>query len=191
MTKCLLKARHAVNLPLHHLSLENMTLKQKQKIKNFIVDSNNQLNAIFSAFDPLNDELSPDHRLIDIFSDCILFNKVQYKNNTNIIFHLCNLNTITLRALSNIKSAIIVTNASVKSNNITTSVTHIYSCNNSSRKTIYYTINIMSIEAKLFVLRYGINQALQIPEVSCIIVIKNPIYTVPKIFDPLNLPYQI
>jgi len=49
----------------------------------------------------------------------------------------------------------------------------------------------MSIEAKLFVLRYGINQALQIPEVSCIIVIKNPIYTVPKIFDPLNLPYQI
>jgi len=168
-----------------------MTLKQKQKIKNFIVDSNNQLNAIFSAFDPLNDELSPDHRLIDIFSDCILFNKVQYKNNTNIIFHLCNLNTITLRALSNIKSAIIVTNASVKSNNITTSVTHIYSCNNSSRKTIYYTINIMSIEAKLFVLRYGINQALQIPEVSCIIVIKNPIYTVPKIFDPLNLPYQI
>jgi len=168
-----------------------MTLKQKQKIKNFIVDSNNQLNAIFSAFDPLNDELSPDHRLIDIFSDCILFHKVQYKNNTNIIFHLCNLNTITLRALSNIKSAIIVTNASVKSNNITTSVTHIYSCNNSSRKTIYYTINIMSIEAKLFVLRYGINQALQIPEVSCIIVIKNPIYTVPKIFDPLNLPYQI
>ena len=196
MTKYLLKARHAVNLPLHHLSLENMTLKQKQKIKSFIVDSNNQLNAIFPAFDPLNDELSPGHRLINIFSDCILFHKVQYKNNTNITntnitFHLCNLNAITLKASSNIKSAIIVTNASVKSNNITTSVTHIYSCNNSSRKTIYYTINIMSIEAKLFVLKYGINQALQIPKVSCIIVIKNSIYTAQKIFDPLNLPYQI
>jgi len=76
MTKYLLKARHAVNLPLYHLSLENITLKQKQKIKSFIVDSNNQLNAIFPAFDPLNDELSPGHRLIDIFSDCILFHKV-------------------------------------------------------------------------------------------------------------------
>ena len=191
MPSCPLKARHVVNLPLHYLFLENITLKQKQKIKTFIVNSNNQLNAIFSAFDPLNDKLSPGHRLIDIFLDYILFHKVQYKKNTNIIFHLCNLNLITLKALSNIKLAILVTNASIKSNNITTSVTHIYSCNNSSRKTIYYTINIMSIEVKLFVLRYRINQALQIPEVSCIIVIKNPIYTVQKIFDPLNLPYQI
>ena len=191
MPSCPLKARHVVNLPLHYLFLENITLKQKQKIKTFIVNSNNQLNAIFSAFDPLNNKLSPGHRLIDIFLDYILFHKVQYKKNTNIIFHLCNLNLITLKASSNIKLAILVTNASIKSNNITTSVTHIYSCNNSSRKTIYYTINIMSIEVKLFVLRYRINQALQIPEVSCIIVIKNPIYTVQKIFDPLNLPYQI
>jgi len=53
-----------------------MTLKQKQKIKSFIVNSNNQLNAIFPIFDSLNDELSPGHRLIDIFSDCILFHKV-------------------------------------------------------------------------------------------------------------------
>ena len=191
MPSCPLKARHVVNLPLHYLFLENITLKQKQKIKTFIVNSNNQLNAIFSAFDPLNDKLSPGHRLIDIFLDYILFHKVQYKKNTNIIFHLCNLNLITLKALSNIKLAILVTNASIKSNNITTSVTHIYSCNNSNRKTIYYTINIMSIEAKLFVLKYGINQALLIPKVSCIIVIKNSIYTAQKIFDPLNLPYQI
>jgi len=48
----------------------------------------------------------------------------------------------------------------------------------------------MSTEAKLFVIRCGINQATISDNISNIIVITDSIHAAKKIFDPLSHPFQ-
>ena len=43
-------------------------------------------------------------------------------------------------------------------------------------KTIYYTINVISMEAELFAIRCRINQVVQILDISHIMIITNSIY---------------
>ena len=69
----LLERRYTNNSSLHCLSLENMTDKQRLKIKSSIVDVNNYLNRISSSFNSLNSEFSPGFRLINNFSSCFYF----------------------------------------------------------------------------------------------------------------------
>jgi len=49
----------------------------------------------------------------------------------------------------------------------------------------------MSTEAKLFAIRYGINQAIYLPNVKYIFVITDSIHTTKIIFDSLSHSYQI
>ena len=55
--KSLLENRHANNSYPHYLSLENMTSKQRLKIKSSVVNTNNYLNGIFSLFNSLDNEI--------------------------------------------------------------------------------------------------------------------------------------
>ena len=50
----IIEKRYAKIFFSHYLFLENITTKQQQKIKSFIVNVNNYLNRIFSSFDFLN-----------------------------------------------------------------------------------------------------------------------------------------
>ena len=68
-------------------------------------------------------------------------------------------------------------------------VAHVYLYNSLVRKTIHYIINIISTEAELFTIRYGINQTIQISEISYIIVITDAIHIVQKIFNLLIYLY--
>jgi len=54
---------------------------------------------------------------------------------------------------------------------------------------IHYAVNIIFTEAKLFAIRYGINQAIQIPGISYIILITDVIHAAYQIFDSLIHPY--
>jgi len=63
------------------------------------------------------------------------------------------------------------------------SIAHIYFYSNIVKKTLHYTINVTLTEAELFVIRCGINQTIQVLDVSHIIVITNVIYTAQHIFD--------
>ena len=58
-------------------------------------------------------------------------------------------------------------------------------------KTIHHTINITLTEAELFAIKCGINQAVQIPEASHIIVITDTIYLAKDIFNSTTHSYQI
>jgi len=49
----------------------------------------------------------------------------------------------------------------------------------------------MSIEAKLFAIRCGINQATQLQELNKIIIITNSIHSTKKIFDYLPHSHQV
>ena len=59
------------------------------------------------------------------------------------------------------------------------------------KKIIYHIINVILTKAKLFAIRYEINQAIQIPKATYIIVVTNVIYIVQHIFDFTVYPYQL
>jgi len=89
----------------------------------------------------------------------ISFYQANCKDKESKAAHLCNLNDIFSNKLLDPKSVIIVSDASIR-NNVATSISHIHSHINNIKKTIHHTVNIISTEAKLFAIRYEINQAI-------------------------------
>ena len=81
-------------------------------------------------------------------------------------------------------------NTSIK-NNITMLITHICCDHSIVAKTIHHAVNITMIEAELFTIRCGINQAIHVTNMLCIIVITDAIYLAKKIFDLLTHSYQV
>jgi len=83
---------------------------------------------------------------------------------------------------------LIVLDASVK-NNVATSISYICRGQEMILKTVHHTMNIASLEAELFTIRYGINYATQLQDISCIVIITDAIPAARKIFD-LNIHPQ-
>ena len=131
----------------------------------------------------------PGSRLIDIFSRYFLFHWASYKNKESKASYIYELNNAILNISSNSNSVIVASDASIR-NNVATSITHIHLYSNLIRKTIHHTVNIITTEAKLFAIRYGINQAIQILNTSHIIFITNFIHLAQHIFDFSIYLYQ-
>jgi len=55
---------------------------------------------------------------------------------------------------------------------------------------LHHTVNITLTEAELFTIRCGINQAVQMQNMSCIIVITDTIHAAEKVFDFSMYPHQ-
>ena len=85
---------------------------------------------------------------------------------------------------------LIISDAGIK-NNIATSIAHIHIHNRPIIKTIHYAVNITSTKAELFTTRCGINQAVNLPGISKIIVIINSIHAAKKIFNSAIHLFQI
>ena len=175
---------------MHCLSLEKLVFEQRLKVKSSIVNTNSCLNRILSFFNSPHKELISGFRLVDTFSNCFSFNITGCKVNNYKTAHLQKLNNIFKDSLYDSKSIIVISDASIK-NNAATSIAHIHSDQNIVAKTIHHTVNITSTEAELFAIRCGINQVIQVTDISCIIVITNAIHLVRCIFDLLSHPYQI
>ena len=142
----------------------------------------NRFNEIVSSFVLFSSKFSSGDRLIDIFPSCFSFHSSNEKSKESLKTYLHNLDNITLQASADSQSAIIVLDASIK-NQVTTSIAHVHVYNNPVIKTIHHTINIITTEAELFVIRCGINQAMYLPNISQIIVISNPIHAAKRIFN--------
>ena len=56
---------------------------------------------------------------------------------------------------------------------------------------IHHATDITLTEAESFAIRCGINQAVQIEDFSCIIVITNALHAAQKIFDSFIHPYYL
>jgi len=95
-----------------------------------------------------------------------------------------------LNTSSNLSTVIVVSDTSIK-NSVTISIAHVHSSNNPLKKTLYYTINVISTEVELFAIRYRINQALQIPGTSCIIIVTDILHVAQRIFNSTIYLYQI
>jgi len=89
-----------------------------------------------------------------------------------------------------LKIVVVVFDTSIK-NQIATSIAYVHSFRNPVMKTLYYTVNITTTKTKLFVIRCGINQAVQIININCIVIITDSIHTAHRIFDLSVHPYQI
>jgi len=187
--KFLLENRFTTNSFHHCLFLENMTSKQCFKIKSSVVNANNCLNEIFLAFDSFNSKFSLGSCLVDNFYSCFFFHRTNCKNKESKTAHFHKLNNIVLNALSNSNSVIVVSDASIK-NNVAMSIIYIHLYSNPIKKTLYHVVSVTSTVAELFAIRCGINQAIQIQEVSHIIIITDSIHAVHWIFDLFIHPLQ-
>ena len=87
-----------------------------------------------------------------------------------------------LNASFDLSIVVIVSNASIK-NNIAMSIAYVHSFNSLLKKTLYHAINVTTTEAELFAIRCGINQAIQIPGTSHIIIITDALHMAQRIFD--------
>ena len=86
--------------------------------------------------------------------------------------------------------ALIITDASIKKD-IATSILHVYIVNCLLTKIVYHALFVTSIEAELFAIRCGINQAHSNEIISKIIVVMDSIHTTRKIFDSNSHPFQL
>jgi len=68
-------------------------------------------------------------------------------------------------------------------NNVATSIAYIHVHNKLITKTLHHALNVTSIEAKLFAIRSGINQATNLNDILKIIIVTDSIHVARKIFD--------
>jgi len=171
-------------------NIGSLTNRQRSLTKGFIVDSNTKSYGIFPSFSPLDPEFSPGSRIIDNFSNHFSFNLVNKKGKNQSKIQSQELDDMVLRYSSNPHTAIVITDASIK-NDIATSISHIHSANRPLTKTVYHASFVTSMEAELFAIRCGINQACSISIVSKIVVVTDSIHMAKKIFNYGSHPFQI
>ena len=148
----------------------------------------NRFNKSFPSFIPLHSEFSPRLRIIDNFSDHISFNIHDKGKDDKHCTHW--LDKLTLESSSFSSTAIIVSNASIK-NDVAISILHTHTYNRHIIKTIHHMVYVTSTESELFAIRCSINQALNLNNMSKVIVITDSIHMVRKIFKLSIHPYQV
>jgi len=173
---------------LHNIG--SLTNCQRSLTKGHLIDSNIKSYGIFPFFSPLDPEFSPGCCIIDNFSNCFSFNLVNKNDKNPNKTRAQELDDMVLCNSSSPHSALVITDASIK-NDITTSISHIYSANQPLIKTVHHASFVTTMEAELFAIRCGINQACSINNVSKIIIVTDSIHAAKKIFNSDAHPFQI
>ena len=169
-------------------SINILTDLQKNSVKGHLINLYNKLHGIFPSFSPLDSELNPSSRIINIFQDQFTFNLAnKVKTDSECSQQL---NDMTISSSISPYMAIIVTNASIK-NNIATLVSHIHIWDKPLIKMVHHAVYIISTEAEFFSIRCGLNHACNKEDISKIIVITDSIHMAKKIFDTKLYLYQI
>jgi len=188
--KNLLNDNHPSNKSYNSHNIGSLTNRQRSLTKGHLVDSNIKSYGIFPSFSPLDPEFFPSHRIIDNFSNRFSFNLVNKKEKNQNKICDQELDDMVLRCSSEPHTALVITDASIK-NNIATSISHIHSANRPLIKTVHHASFVSSMEAELFAIRCGINQACSINNVSKIVIVTDSIHAAKKIFDCESHPCQI
>jgi len=155
-------------------------------VKGHLVNIANRSNKCFPSFVSLDSEFSPGLRVIDNFSDHILFNVHDKEKDDKSRAH--QLDTIVLESSSFPSITIITSDASIK-NNVATSIMYMHIYNKPITKIIYHAVHVTSTEAELFVIKYGINQTMNFNNIFKIIIVTNSIHMARKIFELSVHPY--
>ena len=167
------------------MSIDHLIAKQKSQLKLSIINVDDKYNQCFPSFSFFNKEFKPGNHIADTFPDHFSF----YFHSSDIKKHFKKLKEITLRAFSDPFLTIVMLDASIK-NQVTMSISHIYSFDKPVIKTLYRAINITTAKAELFTIQYGINQAIANHNIKNIIVITNSLHIARRIFDSSTHLYQ-
>jgi len=116
---------------------------------------------------------------MDLFEDHFSFYMVKNNNDNNLKAQCLSLNNIALTSSLDSSIALVITDTSIKTQ-VATSITHIYHQNCPIVKTIHHAINVTSMEAELFTIRYGINQATKLQGINKIIIVTDSIHSANK-----------
>jgi len=171
-------------------NIGSLTTCQKALTKGHLIDTSIKSHGIFPSFSPLDSEFFPGRRIIDNFSNRFSFNLVKKKGKNNKKTHAQELDKMVLHNSSFPLSAIVITDASIK-NDIAMSISHVHSANQLLIKTVHHASFVTTTEVELFAIRYGINQACSLNNISKIIVVTDSIHAAKKIFDSDVHPFQI
>ena len=171
-------------------NIGSLTNHQRSLTKGHLINSSIKSYGIFPSFSPLDPEFFPGYRIIDNFSNQFSFNLVNKKDKNPNETRAQELDEMVLQNSLSPHSAIVITGASIK-NDIAMSISHTHSANQPLTKTVHHVSFITTIEAELFAIRCGINQACSINNVSKIIIITDSIHAAKKIFDCEVYPLQI
>ena len=129
-------------------------------IKGLIVSMDNRFNKVFPSFDLFNKEFSLGSHLIVIFHSHFLFHCSNKQSDQGIKSHIHLLNNITIKSLSDLSYALVVSDASIK-NNVAISISHVHVHDKpvikTVIKTIHHMVNVTTTEAELFAIRCSIN----------------------------------
>jgi len=148
----------------------------------------NKFNESLLSFIPLHSEFSPELRIIDNSLDCISFNVHNKEKDNKHRTH--QLDKLALEFSLSPFTTIIASDASIK-NDVATSILHTYTYNKPIIKMIHHVVHVTSTKVELFAIICSINQALNLDNVSKVIVITNSIHMARKIFEPSIHPYQV
>ena len=186
----LLESRPNLYNNYHYFLLDLLTPCQWERIKGPIIDMDNKFNKVFPSFDLHNFKFSLGSRIIDIFSSYFSFHSFSKYSKDNLISSSQQLNNWAIVSSEDPSYALIVTDISIK-NNVAISIAYIHICDKPIVKTIHYAVNITSTKAKLFSIRYGINQATNIQEILKIVIIIDLLYVAQNFFDSLSYLFQV
>ena len=186
----LLESRLSNNTLCYFFSLDFLICHQRENIKGTIVNMDNKFNKVFPSFDLLNSEFSPGLCFIDIFSSCFSFYSVIKHKDNNLKDYFYKLNNIAIISSLNHLHTLIISDMGIK-NDVATSIAHIHVHNRPIIKMIHHTTNVTLTKAELFVIRCSINQAVNLPGISKIVIITDSIHAAKKIFDSTIHPFQL
>ena len=170
-------------------AIGSLTFYQKNIAKGHLIDSSNKAYGIFLSFSLLNPEFFPGSHISDNFPDCFYFNLVNQKGKEKDKIRAQELDDMVLRISPSHQTTLVVTDASIK-NNIAISILHVHIVNQPLTKTVHHAAFVTSIEAELFTIRCGINQACSKDNVSKIVIVIDSIHATKIIFDSKPYLYQ-
>ena len=150
----------------------------------------NRFNKVFPSFDLLNKKYFPGSCLINIFPSYFSFYSFNKYSSNNLEDCSHQLDDIAIMSLLNYLYALVISNAGIK-NNMAISIAYIHVYNKPIIKMIHHVVNVILTEAKLFAIRCNINQAINLAEISKIVVVTDSIHTTKRIFDSLIYSFQI
>ena len=148
----------------------------------------NRFNKVFFSFDPFKKQFVLGYCLIDIFSSHFSFH-ILSKSDKCLNMYIQALDNIALTFSSDPSIALVVADASIK-NQVAISISYIHVHNKQVIKIIYHTVNVTITEAKLFAIRYSINQATNLQGIRKIVVITNFIHSARKFLTILCISFK-
>ena len=133
----------------HKFTLASLTDKQKLKLKSPIKDVSERLNEIKDEFDPFHNIFHPGLRLVDHFSDRIIFHSPDLFKDKSLFTHLSDLNLAFEETQKSSKGVAVITDRSVKTSGSATAITHIWRDNKVTNRLKALTSNVTPLEAEL------------------------------------------